>query len=188
MTASPPQTDQPAAAGSRSIEIERKYLLRGVPQLPNGTMTYRIEQGYLPGRASAESAGNAEMVQGRVRRRIGPDGAAMHWHTVKRGAGERRTEIERAITAEQFAAAWPATIGRRIIKTRSLVPDRIGAIDAVWEIDVFRELDLVLAEVELPEAGMTVVLPDWLSEYVVRDVTDERGYTNYALATRGLPR
>jgi adenylate cyclase len=91
-----------------------------------------------------------------------------------------RSDIEREITEEEFERLWPATNGRRLSKTRYLVPS--GYL--VREIDEFDELDLVLAEVELPDEHATAEPPPWLKPHIVRDVTDEKQYRNYQLALR----
>jgi CYTH domain-containing protein len=51
-----------------------------------------------------------------------------------------------------------------------------------WEVDVFADRDLVLAEVELPAATTPVELPGWLRGSVVREVTGEAEYVNLNLA------
>jgi CYTH domain-containing protein len=120
-------------------EIERVFLLRGMPvPMPEG-VPLRIEQGYLP-----PSAGDA--LEGRVRRITHVDGRTEHVHTVKRGSGLVREEHERPMAADEFAREWPRTEGRRIAKVRTKV--RVG--DRTWEIDRFDGLPVVLAECELP--------------------------------------
>jgi CYTH domain-containing protein len=71
-----------------------------------------------------------------------------------------------------------AAVGLVIRKTRHLVP--FGG--HTWEIDVFEgaHQGLVVAEVELDEAGDTLELPDWLGE----EVTGQFRYSNQALATQ----
>jgi CYTH domain-containing protein len=148
------------------LEIERKYLLKSMPELPGTAREFRMEQGYF-----ADGPG-------RLRRTTAPGGTVTHTHTVKTGQGLVREEVEREITREQFDADWPRTEGRRLAKTRTCVPDG----ELVWEIDAYDALDLVLAEVELPSPDAEVVIPDWLAPHVVREVTDEPAYQNYELA------
>jgi len=45
--------------------------------------------------------------------------------------------------------------------------------ELVWEIDEFLDRPLWLAEIELPSADTEVRVPEWLAEYVVREVTGE---------------
>ena len=51
-----------------------------------------------------------------------------------------------------------------------------------WEIDVFTDRDLVLAEVEMQTAEENPRLPAWLERWVVREVTDEPEFVNANLA------
>ncbi|MEZ6187130.1 MAG: adenylate cyclase, partial [Planctomycetota bacterium] len=161
---------------SAPLEIERVYLLRAAPELPPGAVALELEQGYLPD-------GGADDEEGRVRRTTYPDGRQKLVHTIKRGLGLVREETERALTPAEFDALWPRTAGRRVLKTRHKVPD--GAV--TWEVDVFRDRDLVLAEVELESAEQQVTLPPWLAPHVLREVTEDPRYRNYALATGEPP-
>src|SRR5450755_4526019 len=109
-------------------EIERKFLLKRVPddleQFPHD----EIAQGYL----AIESGG----VQVRSR-------------TYKRGTKNGREEREIRLSAEQFDALWPATVGRRLTKVRYEVLWKEHTI----EIDVYRGRHdgLIVAEVEFAD-------------------------------------
>ena len=149
------------------VEIERKFLLRALPEQVARVAPKEIDQGYLPGERLVERV-----------RRVRVDGTERYFRTVKLGAGVRRTEVEEATTRELFDALWPLTAGRRVQKRRYVVPD--GALE--WEIDDFADRDLVLAEVELPSADAGVEVPAWLAPLVVRDVTDEAEFVNARLA------
>lgn len=168
------RVDQPSS--SAPLEIERTYLLSAMPPLPAGHRAVRIEQGYLPDPAP----GAQEVVEGRLRRKVDAEGRVTCFHTVKRGEGLVRTEVERAIDEAELARLWPATAGRRLSKTRYLVSE--GSL--TWEIDRFDGWALVLAEVELPSVDAEAPLPAWLLPYVVRDVTEDPAYRNYQLALR----
>jgi CYTH domain-containing protein len=150
------------------VEIERKYLLRGMPPLPPGAAWSELAQGYLPGRELHE----------RVRRVARPDGEVRYFRTVKLGAGVRRIEVEEETDARLFRGLWRLTAGRRIRKRRY----RVEAEGRVWEIDRFRGRSLVLAEVELPSEDAEVRFPPWLAPWVEREVTDDPAYLNLNLA------
>lgn len=154
--------------GSAGKEIERKYLLSAVPPEAATAPSKRIMQGYLPGEKLIE----------RVRKSIAPDGAVTCFRTVKLGAGLVRVEVEEETPEPLFRKLWPLTKGRRVSKRRHLV--RVG--ERTWEIDVFLDRGLVLAEIELASAEEEVVIPLWLAPYVVREVTDESEYVNARLA------
>ena len=153
--------------GSADIEIERKYLLSGLPPSLEGQPFREIEQGYIPG----------ERLHERVRR-VRKDGTEWYVRTVKVGSGIRRIELQDDTDRETFEVLWPLTEGRRVIKRRYRVPE--GGL--TWEVDEFTDRDLVLAEIELPSEDVKPRLPDWIAPYVVREVTDESEYVNMNLA------
>ena len=179
-----------SATGGR--EIERVWVLRAMPAIPAhaAVEVWEIEQGYLaPEEASEAELARLGFPEGRLRRIVEPSGAERFFHTVKRGAGVVREEIEREITRAEFDAAWPHTQGRRLAKTRHRV--REGGL--VWEVDRFRDLlidgaPLVMAEVELSDAAERFALPSWLAPLVVREVSEDARYRNSALAMYGVPR
>ena len=150
------------------LEIERKYLLTRLPPLAAAVPPTLIEQGWLPGTALRE----------RVRRSTHPDGTVACWRNVKLGPAEARVEIDEGTSGELFEAMWPLTAEARVRKHRHVVREAAYA----WEIDVFLDRDLVLAEVELSGLDDRPVLPDWLAPYVARDVTGESTYFNAVLA------
>jgi adenylate cyclase len=147
-------------------EIERKFLVR---KLPDGLTNYpsaEISQGYL---VSLDDG-----LQVRLRK-----SGERYSLTFKRGVGNVREEREIELTAEQFNALWPATEGKRLVKTRSEIP--FG--DRVVEIDVYhgKHEGLVVAEVEFDEekAAKNFHPPDWLGD----DVTGDPRYSNQLLAS-----
>ena len=153
------------------MEIERKFLVTEPPDL-DGYPWVPIEQGYL---ALADAGGGAEV---RLRRR----GDEL-WLTVKGGSGKVRTEEEIELDPERFDALWPLTDGRRVAKTRHLVP--LGGLTA--EVDRYEgPLEgLLTAEVEFAgeEEADRFEPPAWFG----RELTGEAAYSNERLATAGLP-
>jgi len=147
-------------------EIERKFL---VQKMPDGLTSYPasdIAQGYL--------VSQDDGLQVRLRK-----SADKYSLTYKRGAGKVRDEREVELTAEQFADLWPATEGKRLVKTRYEIP--FG--DRVVEIDVYHERHegLVVAEVEFDteQTAKDFQPPDWLGD----DVTGDPRYSNQLLAS-----
>lgn len=149
------------------LEIERKYLLRAAPPILDGRPFATIDQGYLPG----------ERLHERVRRKV-TEAATVYLRTVKLGSGITRIEVEETCTAKVFEKLWSLTVGRRVRKKRYAIAEG----DLVWEIDVFTDRELALAEVELKTAERIPEIPAWLAPYVVREVTDEPAYLNLTLA------
>lgn len=151
---------------SLNREIERKYLLEGLPDRAATAPFVEIAQGYLPGTKILERI-----------RQVRDAGDSRFVRTIKLGRGVSRIEIEEPMTERLFDVLWPLTNGRRIRKRRYLVPD--GSL--VWEIDEFLDQPLVLGEVELPDERHPVI-PQWLAPHVTREVTDDPEFTNARLA------
>src|SRR5947207_9158815 len=138
---------------SSSHEIERKFLVRKIPDDLTSYASNEISQGYL---VSLDDG-----TQVRLRKT-----GERYSLTFKRGTGNVREEREVELTAGQFDALWPATEGKRLVKTRYEIP--LG--DRVLEIDVYhdRHEGLVVAEVEFDdaEAAKNFQPPDWLGDDV----------------------
>jgi CHAD domain-containing protein/CYTH domain-containing protein len=149
------------------LEVERKYLLRALPEAVSGVAAAEIDQGWLPGERLLE----------RVRRVKTGDGER-YFRTVKLGSGLTRIEIEEEASARVFEQLWPLTEGRRVHKRRYGVPEG----DLLWEIDEFLDRELLLAEVELPSPDTEVSVPAWLEAVMEREVTGEAAYVNVNLA------
>lgn len=151
-------------------EIERKYLVTEPPDLDD-VDSVAIEQGYLtlPGEGSVEV---------RLRRRDDE-----HLLTIKGGSGKVRSEEELELEPERFESLWPLTEGRRVSKTRYLIP--LGELTA--ELDRYEgELaGLTVAEVEFESEDDADGFepPDWLGD----EVTGDERYSNQRLATDGIP-
>jgi CHAD domain-containing protein/CYTH domain-containing protein len=149
------------------LEIERKYLLSGPPEVTEGRSAREIEQGYLPG----------DRIQERLRRITEAD-RILHVRSIKLGSGLVRMEVQEEIEPELFDRLWPLTEGRRLSKRRY----RFASAGLVWEVDEFTDRDLWLAEVELATADQESSPPDWLKPLIVREVTDDPDYLNVNLA------
>jgi CYTH domain-containing protein len=154
-----------------TMEIERKFLVESEPQ-DEPSEVWEIVQGYL---ALADDRGGAEV---RVR-----SVHAQYWLTVKGGTGRARAEEEIAIERDVFDSLWELTEGRRITKTRHVIP--LGELAV--ELDVFRGAleGLRIAEAEFPDedAAEAFEPPAWFGP----EVTGDRRYLNETLATEGAP-
>jgi CHAD domain-containing protein/CYTH domain-containing protein len=155
------------STGDQHSEIERKYLLSGLPTAVLDLPSDEMAQGYLPGERLTERLRHVASAEGE------------RWYrTVKAGTGLRRIEIEEETSRELFEGLWPFTLGHRLTKKRR----RVQQDGVAWEIDEFCDRDLVLAEIELPTESTVVTPPDWLQPYLVREVTGDPEYQNSTLA------
>ncbi|MEP6823134.1 MAG: CYTH domain-containing protein [Chthoniobacterales bacterium] len=146
-------------------EIERKFLVRELPEKLEDFAHVEIEQGYLA----------IEPDRAQVRLRKAGEKLSL---TYKRNEELSREEREITLTPEQFAVLWPGTADRRLRKTRYNVP----LVELVVEIDVYHERHegLIVAEVEFEneEEARAFQPPPWLGE----DVSFDSRYSNQLLA------
>ena len=153
------------------MEIERKFVLAAAPPRLDAHDHARIEQGYV----ALDDNGTEVRVRRRGHERL---------MTIKSGSGLVRAEEEWPLEPERFDALWPLTDGRRVIKTRYLVPLDDGL---TAEVDVYEgALDgLMTAEVEFPSERESDAFapPEWLG----REVTGDERYANRTLAVSGPP-
>ena len=149
----------------RNREIERKFLVRQIPEKLKHHRHYQIAQGYL----ASEPGGR------HVRLRKKGKTASL---TFKVGRGAHREEREIKLSPKQFAALWPATAGRRLRKVRYDIPWR----NLVIEIDVYRgkHSGLVVAEVEFPDLATCREFKP--TPWFGREVTGQKRYSNVRLA------
>jgi CYTH domain-containing protein len=152
-----------------ALEIERKFLLPGLPEDRLQGAGEHIEQGYVAIDARAEV---------RVRRRDGRSTL-----TVKSAPARTRIEEEIVIDDDRFASLWALSSGRRVSKTRHLIEHGGATI----ELDEYHDAlsGLVIAEIEFAseEASDAFDAPAWLG----REITGDARYATQTLATTGLP-
>lgn len=147
----------------KSYEIERKYLVKQVPEHLDSYAFHEIEQGYLC----------TEPVV-RIRRQD-----EEYYLTYKSKGLMIREEYNLPLTKDAYFHLREKIDGRLISKRRYLIPLDPYTI----ELDVFRSPkdDLVLAEVEFPSAeeALAFTPPEWFGE----DVTNSSLYHNSYLST-----
>ena len=149
------------------MEIERKYLVRKLPENLEQYNKKKIAQGYL-------------CTEPVVRIRRSNDD---YYMTYKGDGLMVREEYNLPLTQEAYEHLRPKIDGLLIAKTRYLIPldNKLTA-----ELDVFEEdlNGLVIVEVEFNtvEEANAFHAPDWFGE----DVTNSGKYHNSYLSQRGL--
>jgi CYTH domain-containing protein len=130
-----------------------------------------IEQAYLLATDGSEV---------RVRRR-GQRGAYAYSHTIRKPTKDgQRIEVDRSISGREYVGL----MGQRDPSRRVVSKERRCF---AWEGQIFR-LDrfasprpgMLVLEAEVHDPSRPVALPPWL--VVDRDVTDDKAYSNFALA------
>ncbi len=156
------------------LEIERKYLIEypDIEWLESQPNCKRIEiiQTYL-------TSCNGDEV--RVRQR-GIDGHYVYYKTTKRKvSGLKRIEVERRLTQSQYLTLlMDADISLHPVrKTRYCLTYN----NQYFEIDVYPFWkDRAIVELELSDENTEIVFPEQLK--VIREVTEDDAYKNFALA------
>ncbi|MCR5295424.1 MAG: CYTH domain-containing protein [Lachnospiraceae bacterium] len=145
------------------MEIERKWLLKSVPENLSDCPHHIIEQGYL---------NTAPVV--RIRRQD-----AQYILTYKGSGLMAREEYNLPLTKEAYEHLKTKIDGRLISKVRYLIPLPDGL---TIELDHFSSPHegLYLAEIEFPsvEAAESYAAPDWFGE----DVTYDPAYHNSVMS------
>lgn len=148
-----------------TMEIERKFLVKALPENLESYEQKRICQGYL-------------CTNPVVRIRRSND----EYFLTYKGRGKMvREEHEFPLTAEAFEHMLPKIDGILIDKVRYLVPLSDGH---TAELDIFQgkltPLRLVEVEFESVEAAESFVAPEWFGD----DVTNSKEYHNSNLSQR----
>lgn len=151
------------------MEIERKFLLKEIPENLDSYPYHLIEQGYLC----------TDPVV-RIRRQNDE-----YYMTYKGSGMMSREEYNLPLTKESYEHLLPKADGNVISKKRYLIPLSSGEINPeclaflggaslTVELDEFAPpfAPLLLAEIEFPteEAANAFRMPDWFSEDVTQDV------------------
>ena len=147
----------------KPMEIERKYLIRRLPENLSQYQCKKIAQGYI-------------CTSPVVRIRKSDD----EYYLTYKGKGRlAREEYNLPLTQEGYEHMLPKIDGRLIEKSRYLIP-LDGKLTA--ELDIFEGdlAPLIIVEVEFDslDAANSFIPPEWFGE----DVTESRKYHNSNLA------
>lgn len=167
------------------MEIERKFLLKTLPENLARCEYHAIEQAYLC----------TEPVI-RVRRE---DNA--YYMTYKGSGLMSREEYNLPLTKEAYEHLLPKADGNVISKKRYLIPlsdaeinaeclSVLGGAKLIVELDEFAPpfAPLMLAEIEFPskEAANAFRMPEWFAEDVTQDIRYHNSYMSQALSAQNL--
>ena len=149
----------------KDLEIERKFLVKEIPEALQPDKVEDIQQGYL-----LVAADHSEI---RVRKK-----GKGHYLTLKKPADEYRTEVEIEIDPGQFNKLWPHTRGKRVEKNRATYPHD----GHLLEVDTYKGKNegLITVDVEFDTKTKSSEFspPDWFGE----EITDNEKYRNQNLA------
>jgi len=154
-------------SNQNNIEIERKYLIKALPENLDSLESHIIAQGYI----------SREPV---VRIRKWDEEYIL---TIK-SKGFSHIEVEKNLSKDEYNSLSQMVIGNTIEKTRYIIPlAPYGYPDLKLELDIFHSFleGLIIGEVEFPsiEKAESFVAPDFLGE----DVSDNPKYYNSYLSS-----
>lgn len=159
------------------IEIERKFLLKGIPDKKPSEII-KINQWYLK---------NEEGVWERIRSWNSNVNGKKWIHTIKtRISDMSNIEEEKEVTEKEFIA-FQRKCHSKINQGRSIIKERRIYIDGEnkWEVDVFKSgCQLTIAEVEIPSEDYELVIPEFIEKKNLMEVTGLKQFSNRSLANK----
>lgn len=158
-----------------NLEIERKYLLKDMPRVkPDDFM--EIEQFYC------ENKRHKTKYRLRIINRwVGNKKETTYVQTIKR-------KIENGVYEEHEIGLNKGAFDDlfRYAKTRLSKWRYIYKINKTlkWEVDIYRDMKLVIAEIELPKKNHKFKIPDYIKNKIIMEVTEFDEFTNFNLSER----
>lgn len=159
------------------IEIERKFLLKSLPDIEPVDKIKIIQYYYK----------NSEGIWERARQMDSKLKGKKFVHTVKtRISDMSNDEQEKELTKEEFFSfrrrciKYPGS-SKMLKKTRHIYIDG----DLKWEVDLFSESNtLVIAEVEIQSEDYDLQIPDFITKKMLLEVTTMKQFGNRNLANK----
>jgi CYTH domain-containing protein len=158
------------------LEIERRFLLKSLPAIDNWDSIIEMEQFYL----TPKGAETTERVRACYYFDNGDNLLKEEWiHTTKvptDGLGQEETEYN--ITEKEFDT-FRHKADRSIKKARHIMKVDSGL---KWEVDVFEDFDLVIAEIEIPTEDFELTIPVSIHFNKIMEITGIKQFSNSNLA------
>lgn len=152
---------------AEKLEFERKFLLLKKPVL-KADITYRVEQHYFG--------------DDRIRRRSADGEEDVFYHTIKKSLRPGvNSENERIITRDEYYNLLEKS-KVFIVKHRHCY--FIGELK--WEVDVFEDMNLVVAEVEYPKENYKLKIPKFIEDVTIMEVTRFKEFSNKNIAKKKI--
>lgn len=153
------------------MEIERKFLIKNLPENLDLFTKYEIKQTYI-------------CTDPVMRIREVDTNGGTYIFTFKGKGTVAKEEFEYPLTKEQFENLWKKSETKKIVKTRHLVPIQDNLIA---ELDIYKD-DLegfMNVEVEFDTIidSHNFIPPDWFGE----EVTENINYSNAYMSIYGIP-
>lgn len=164
------------------MEIERKWLMSGRPSLPNIQDIIKVSQSYIP------------ISSGEIRVRslvseLSEPSDAKYCVTIKSDGTMSRYEWEKEVPVWVYDLLIRSSQDKIITKCITKVLLDTGLYLEFHDYD-FPFDDLLILECEFPDQATaeSFGIPNWLSHYIMKEVTDDVRYKNKNLALNGMPK
>lgn len=173
----------------KEIEIERKFLLTGVPEI-NYRELIRIEQRYkqnIPERIRQSELfpnprkplDNFWLVE---------NSKLFFEHTLKKPnpSGEGLIELNTELNEKSYDEM--KTMFPHVLRKYRHVKECKQNRGLKWEIDDFschqtNKTSLCIAEIEIPTMSYDLKIPDWLESFILMEITGLNQFSNFYLAS-----
>lgn len=160
---------------SKEIEIERRFLLRRLPDIMYDD-AIDIIQYYI----------KINGVWERYRKSKYSDNTTKYYKTIKKfiKTGEQEEdeiEISKLDYNENVNKCNSGEFKARVIKKTRYIHNLADGLK--WEIDKF-EMDIIIAEIEIPRMSYIIERPDWLENEIVLEITKYKEFSSKSLANR----
>jgi CYTH domain-containing protein len=185
-----PKVIKPVKKTKTGREIERRFLLKGLPKIASKVDPIHITQYYIDQRAgririreshqtkkTSVKSGNYESEKVFVNRTSKYD--------ITKKVRIRDGVYDETITwinESKYKKLVPKA-HKMISKLRYEIPCTMQGKKLKWEIDVFKSpLHMIIVEIEIPKEGFRIKMPKYLKDLIVMEITSIKEMTNYALA------
>lgn len=164
------------------LEIERRFLLAKMPNLgrQKDVKDYYILQTYI----QTDNPNQIYRLRWEVDRNSSRKASVTCYRTTKEEVSVGISkEVESVIRTEEYLKEIrDAVKNKKIIG--SIAKDRIkvSTKQGVWEIDKFRDLNLIIAEIELPSLDALKRIPSFIKKVNVLEITGVKELSNYSLS------
>lgn len=155
---------------AEKLEIERKFVLKSFPQTKRDKVVKNIEQFYLTmddGRT------------GRIRRTIMNGETTKYELTFKKKQAPGVYIEDESIITKEYYLELQKKAKKFLKKKRILIKDDN---DLIWEIDLYKNIKLITAEVELTDINYNLQIPGFIQKVLITDVTGIKEFSNSSLA------
>lgn len=179
-----PKVIKPVKKTKTGREIERRFLLKGLPKIASKVDPIHITQYYIDQRAGRIRI--RESHQNKLYRSNGNTGVqVISKYDITKKVRIRDGVYDETITwinESKYKKLVPKA-HKMISKLRYEIPCTMQGKKLKWEIDVFKSpLHMIIVEIEIPKEGFRIKVPKHLKDLIVMEITSIKEMTNYALA------